>query len=131
MPTTAILEDLIDALEEQSESLLAYLDRDTGEVILISDESLSLGEAEPEEIASLPDWQKAEAELAVQIQTTDRFLALPDQFEVNEWEIMNEFCQQVKTRQPSDHAPGSNPRRSCVSPLQRPDSKPQYVGPME
>ena len=53
MPTTAILEDLIDALEEQSDSSLAYLDRDTGEVFLISQESLSLGEAEPEEIASV------------------------------------------------------------------------------
>ena len=96
MPTTAILDDLIDALEEQSDSVLAYLDRDTGEVLLISQESLSLGEAEPEEIASLPDWQKQEAELAVQVQTTDRYLALPVQFDVNEWEIMNEFCQEVK-----------------------------------
>ena len=120
MPTTAILEDLIDALEEQSESLLAYLDRDTGEVILISEESLSLGEEEPEEIASLPDWQKEEAELAVRIETTDRYLALPDQFEVNEWEIMNEFCQQVKPDNlrasllgaiHHDFAPGRSPRK--------------------
>jgi hypothetical protein len=96
MPTTAILEDLIDALEEQSDSLLAYLDRNTGEVFLISQESLSLGEGEPEEIALLPDWQKEEAEIAVQIETTDRYLALPDQFDVNEWEIMNEFCQEAK-----------------------------------
>lgn len=96
MPTTAILDDLIDALEEQSDSLLAYLDRDTGEVVLMSQDSLSLGEAEPEELESLPDWQKEEAELAVQIQTTDRYLALPDRFDVNEWEIMNEFAQQVK-----------------------------------
>jgi hypothetical protein len=96
MPTTAILDDLLDALEEQSDSLLAYLDRDTGEVVLISQESLSLGEAEPEEIASLPGWQKEEAEPAVQIQTTDRYLALPDQFDVNELEIMNEFCLEVK-----------------------------------
>lgn len=96
MPTTAILEDLIDALEEQSDSMSAYLDRDTGEVILISEESLSLAEAEPERIAALPDWQKGEAELAVQIETTDRYLALPDQFDVHEWEIMSEFCQQVK-----------------------------------
>ncbi len=96
MPTTAILDDLIDALEEQSDSLLAYLDRDTGEVVLISEESLSLGEAEPEEIGSLPDWQKEEVELAVQIQTTDRYLALPDRFDVNEWEIMREFSEEAK-----------------------------------
>ena len=44
----------------------------------------------------LPDWQKEEAELAVQIETTDRYLALPDRFDVNEWEIMSEFCHEVK-----------------------------------
>jgi hypothetical protein len=96
MTTSAVLDDLIDALEEQSDFLLPYLDRETGEVLLISDESLSLAEAEPEQIELLPDWQKEEAALAVLIETTDRYLALPDRFEVNEWNIMSEFCSEVK-----------------------------------
>jgi hypothetical protein len=96
MPTSAVLEDLIDALEEQSDSLFSYLDRETGEVQLITDESLSLADAEPEEIDLLPDWQKEEAELAVRIETSDQYLRLPDQFDVNEWNIMNEFCHEVK-----------------------------------
>jgi hypothetical protein len=96
MTTSAVLDDLIDALEEQSDSLFPYLDRETGEVFLISEESLSLSEAEPEEIDSLPDWQKEEAELAVLIETTDRYLQLPDRFDVNEWNLMNEFCHEVK-----------------------------------
>ncbi len=96
MPTSVSLDDLIDALEEQSDSLFSYLDRETGEVLLISEESLSLSEAESEKIESLPDWQKEEAEVAVLIETTDRYLALPGRFEVNEWNIMNEFCHQVK-----------------------------------
>ena len=96
MTTSAVLDDLIDALEMQSDSIFSYLDRETGEVFSISEESLSLSEAEPERIGMLPDWQKQEAELAVRIQTTDRYLELPNRFDVNEWNIMNEFSQQVK-----------------------------------
>jgi hypothetical protein len=96
MTTSAVLDDLIDALEEQSDSLFPFLDRQTGEVLLISDESLSLSEAEPEEIALLPDWQKEEAELAVLIESTDRYLRLPTRFDVHEWNIMPEFCHQVR-----------------------------------
>src|ERR1700761_7639729 len=96
MPIAAVLEDLIDALEEQSDTLFAFLDRHTGEVFLISEESLALTEADPETIAMLPDWQKEEAERAVLIETTDQYLALPDRFDVNEWNIMNEFSHEVK-----------------------------------
>jgi hypothetical protein len=113
MPTSAVLDDLIDALEEQSDSLFSFLDRHTGEVFLISEESLALTEADPETIAMLPDWQKEEAVRAVLIETTDRYLALPDRFEVNEWNIMNEFCHEVKrdhVRAALFNAPDSNPR---------------------
>ena len=96
MPPSAVLDDLIDAIEEQSDSLFAFLDRHTGEVFLISEESLALTEADPETIAMLPDWQKEEALRAILIETTDRYLALPDRFDVNEWNIMNEFCHEVK-----------------------------------
>jgi hypothetical protein len=96
MTTSAVLDDLIDALEAQSDSLFPFLDRETGEVVLISDESLSLAEAEPEQIDLLPDWQKEEFELAVLIETTDRYLRLPTPFDVHEWNIMAEFCRQVR-----------------------------------
>jgi hypothetical protein len=96
MTTSAVLDDLIDALEMQSDSIFPYLDRETGEVFSISDESLLLSEMEPERLARLPDWQKQEAELVIGIQTTDRYLRLPDRFDVNEWNIMDDFSQQVK-----------------------------------
>jgi hypothetical protein len=96
MTTTAKLDELIGALDEQSNELFAFLDRETGAVELISEESLSLGEREPEEIALLRDWQREEAELAVRIETTDRYLSLPSQFDVNEWNIMDDFCHQIR-----------------------------------
>jgi hypothetical protein len=95
MTTSAVLDDLIDALEAQSDSLFPFVDRETGEVVLMSDESLALAE-EPEEIDLLPDWQKEEFELAVLIETTDRYLRLPTRFDVHEWNIMAEFCRQVR-----------------------------------
>jgi hypothetical protein len=42
----------------------------------MSDESLLLAEAEPEEIELLPDWQREEASLAALIETTDRYLCV-------------------------------------------------------
>lgn len=93
MPTSVKLDDLIDALEGQSDTLFPYVDRETGEAFLISDESLSMSEWEPEEIEALPNWQKGEAELARRIETTERYLRLPDRFEVNEWSVMRDFCE--------------------------------------
>jgi hypothetical protein len=70
MPTSAVLEDLIDALEEQSDSLFAFLDRQTGEVFLISEESLALYHAAPSPSENRPQrplplrqWQEAQAVL--------------------------------------------------------------------
>jgi F0F1-type ATP synthase gamma subunit len=93
------LADLIKALEVQSDYVFAYLDRETSEVIVMTDELLSLADYEPEKIEALPDWQKDQAEIARQIETTDRYLALPDRFEVNEWEIMRDFCEEVHSDQ--------------------------------
>ena len=66
MPTSAVLDELIDALEIQSDSLFVFLDRETGEVEEISEESLSLTRLS-RRIDLLPDWQKEEAERAVRI----------------------------------------------------------------
>jgi hypothetical protein len=96
MTTLVSLDELIDALEAQSETLFAFLDRETGETVVISEETLSLGEEETDALDSLQDWQREEAELARRIQGSDRYLALPSQFDVNEWNIMADFCDQLE-----------------------------------
>ena len=96
MATLVSLDSLVDALEEQADTLFAYLDRETGETHLVSQEWLSYSESEPEEIESLPDWQKELVELAVRIQSSDRYLALPNRFEMHEWSVMERFCHEVK-----------------------------------
>jgi hypothetical protein len=103
MTISVSLDELIDALEEVSESQFGFLDRETGEIYFVSQDALSLSEAESESesesesdsIFPLADWQKEEVELARRIQSSDRYLALPGRWEVNEWNIMAEFCDQI------------------------------------
>jgi hypothetical protein len=93
MSSSPKLDDLIDALEEQSDSLSAYLDRQTGQVVLVSDEEFSWAESEPDELEAMQDWQKEAVETARQIENTDRYLRLPDRLEVHEWSVMRDFCE--------------------------------------
>jgi hypothetical protein len=53
MTTPVQLKTLIDALEEQADTLFAFLDRDTGQIELVSEEALARSESEQEEIDSL------------------------------------------------------------------------------
>lgn len=100
MTISVSLDELIDALEEESESQFGFLDRETGEIHVVSQDALSLSEpeseAETDSVFPLADWQKDEVELARRIQSSDRYLALPGRWEVNEWNIMSEFCDQIK-----------------------------------
>ena len=98
MSTVVSLKDLVDALEEQSENVFAYLDRETGSVELISQELLSLAEEDPESIDSLLYWEREEMKLAIQVTNNpQRYLRLPNRFEIHEWQIMRDFSYQVRS----------------------------------
>ena len=96
MTAPVFLDQLIDALEAQSEWHSSYLDRETGEIHLISEDAISLSEGEADSVHLIAAWQEEEVELARRIQSSDRYLALPAQWEVNEWDIMADFSKQVE-----------------------------------
>ena len=115
----ATLEDLIDALQFHSESMQAFYDRQTASMVVLSDEELAAAEVEegkedrqPDEdsdegeggLADTPDWEKKQIALAraVSADESGRFVALPDQFDVDEWRAMERFSQEVEDRAASD-----------------------------
>jgi len=61
-----------------------------------------------ENLAAMLDWQRKAAELARAIDTDEeqgggRFIALPDPFEIHEWEMMRDFAaEEVKDEDASD-----------------------------
>jgi hypothetical protein len=98
MPATVRLNDIIDALEMQFDESFSFLDLDTGEVETISRDLLRKAEElGDDEEPDLPAWQKKEWEIARRIVSTGRFEALPTKFEVNEWEIMQDFSCSVES----------------------------------
>jgi hypothetical protein len=100
MSATVLLQDIVDALEEQFDEQLSFLNLDTGEVETVSRDLMSEAEdSDDDEELDLPDWQQAEWELAKRIVTTGRFKRLPTQFDVHEWEIMQDFAFSVEPTQ--------------------------------
>jgi hypothetical protein len=89
------LTDIVDALEFRSDEYTAYLDHETCEVCLISGHVIHMVQCgDPAD--KLPEWQRPEYEWARLLLETDRMVALPAQFDINEWEIMADFSQSVE-----------------------------------
>ncbi|HEV2961526.1 MAG TPA: hypothetical protein VG649_06855, partial [Candidatus Angelobacter sp.] len=80
--------DTIDALNDQCE---AYLDPDTGEIITVTEEDRLLVE-EGGDDDEAPEWQREMLPKIREVLESDRFLQLPDRFDVHEWAIMERFA---------------------------------------
>jgi len=104
MPATVLLNDIVEALQMQTEDSFAFLDADSGTVEHVSKDLMSAAEdGEDEDMADdLPDWQKPEWETVLRIVSADRFLRLPTSFEIHEWSIMQDFANSVQSRRIGD-----------------------------
>lgn len=87
------LSSIVEALDIQNDETLAYLDRQTGQVLVVSDEDLRAAE-DGDDLTDYPEWQRASIEQAKAVQADDigRFVPLPDRFEIDEWGMMSAFA---------------------------------------
>ena len=77
---------MVDALDLPNEEWSAPVDLQTGEVITISGEAAGLAEDKDLEDEVIPDRQ-----IAPRVQDSDRYLRLPEKFDVHEWDLMRRF----------------------------------------
>ncbi len=92
------LSDVVEALESATEELTYYLDKRTGEIVLVTGEDMRAAE-EDELISPYPDWQRESILKALEVlRESDHFLPLPDQFDVHEYKIMEDFCIEFEDR---------------------------------
>jgi hypothetical protein len=93
------LRDVIEAMDLPNQQWQSYLNADTGEIVTITDEDNALVEDDVDP-AELPEWQREPLSKAREALESDRFLRLPDSFEIHEWSIMERFGQaRSSTRQ--------------------------------
>ena len=86
------LSEIISALEAASDECSSYLDPETGEIILVTEEERALTEDQCWDEA--PAWQ---LEMMPKIRAAlegDRWLELPDRFDIHEWSIMERFSRE-------------------------------------
>lgn len=97
MSLSVKLNDVIEALDAAGEEHTHYLDRRTGEIFMISNDEMEAAE-EDELISEYPDWQKEAILKAREILNSENFVALPDQFAIHEYKIMEDFCLAFEDR---------------------------------
>lgn len=96
------LEQIIEGMEMQSEQNRSFLNLKTGEVVFVSQEVLTIAEDE-DEYENLPEWQQDELETAKTIVFhMDQYASLPSSFEINEYNMMEDFCYSLSDQQKRD-----------------------------
>ena len=86
------LDEIVDAMEAVGDDCEAYLDPESGEIVTVTDDDRSLLE-EDEDPVSMPPWQREMLPGIRAALETDRYLRLPDTFEIDEWSMMERFAQ--------------------------------------
>jgi hypothetical protein len=96
------LNDVIEALDAANEELMHYIDRSTGEIAMITNEDMQAAE-EDELISEYPDWQREAILKAREILTSEDFVELPDQSDIHEYKIMEDFCLAFEDRRAGEN----------------------------
>jgi hypothetical protein len=93
MPLPVSLEQVADELDCLMEGMTAYIHRETGEVLSLSKAELAIAEGEEDDDLGLDEEERAKLQEVVD---SDKWVALPDQFEIHEWEIMRSFADTIE-----------------------------------
>jgi len=88
------------AMEDVSRDCMEYyLDKETGQVIVLSEEISRYAEGDEDSIREdLPDWQKGEIQIAENIRNNsrDRYINIPEKPTYESYNIMVDFAEKVE-----------------------------------
>jgi hypothetical protein len=94
-------------VEFQSDQIGAYLNRETGEIVTISEEEFDAVE-DQDPLENYPEWEQDNIKIAREIlDNEENFLNLPTKHDIHEYQIMERFCLSVKDREVSEELYGA------------------------
>ncbi|MFQ6092774.1 MAG: UPF0158 family protein [bacterium] len=94
MAITVNLDDIIDGMESQSDEITSYLDKKTGEVVIITDEAFTAAQHD-RPVENFPEWEHEMIETAKRVLKTQDYIPLPSKFDIHEYSIMERFCLSI------------------------------------
>lgn len=90
------LKDIIDEMEIQLEESRSLLNIRTGEIVIVTSDDLRAAEDE-KPFDHLPEWEQENRMIAIDVvENFENYIELPTQYEVDEYEIMENFCLTVR-----------------------------------
>lgn len=92
------LADIVDAMELRFEGFYQFLYKKTGQVISITSEELSEAEELPEDVCP-EDLDEGIAQALDYYENDQDYVALPEDHEIDEYEIMQNFCFSISPEQ--------------------------------
>lgn len=94
------IKDIVETLEALPDGFTAYLNVETGELNDFSEEELFQAETSDDD-DGLMDWEQERIEEARKIYEDDGevWKALPGKYEINDWQIMQSFCNEPANRE--------------------------------
>ncbi|MBA7522809.1 hypothetical protein ES705_14929 [subsurface metagenome] len=96
------LDDIIDGMECQSDESSSFLNKKTGEVVLISDYEMQAAE-DDELLEDIPDWEQDQVRIAREIlAATGQYISLPSKFDIDDYSIMERFCMSLDNQKISN-----------------------------
>lgn len=96
------LKDIIEEMEIQFEESRSLLNIKTGEIVLVTSEDLRAAEDE-KPFDHLSEWEQENRIIANDVvENYENYIELPTKYEVNEYEIMENFCQTVSDQRKQD-----------------------------
>ncbi|MEI6284894.1 MAG: UPF0158 family protein [Bacillota bacterium] len=98
------LEQIVDAIEMIFDEELVFLDKTTNEIVRVESDIHRIAEEYEEgDELQLAEWQRDSLKNALRVfENGDCFLRLPSKYDINEYNIMEEFCQEYPNERISD-----------------------------
>ncbi len=92
------LEDVLEAIEIRTRESNYFYNKNSEEIHYITDDELR--EAEDDvDISEYPDWQQDSIKTAIDILSTNDYIKLPDDNEIDDYEIMEDFCYSIEDKE--------------------------------
>ena len=100
MTLVVSLRDFVGEMQVLSDDRHVYLNKVTGEFIMISDDDLRMAESDIAD--ELLEWPAEPVQDLKKVLSSDDYLELPSTFDIHEYEIMERFCLSVPDQEISD-----------------------------
>ena len=95
------LRDVVNEMDVMSDESHAYLNKETGELVTVTDEEINAIENE-DDWGEYPEWQRAALATVKKVLNTSDYLLLPSKSDIHEYAIMEQFCHSVEDPKLSD-----------------------------